>query len=458
MRAAAQRQLGIGCVSNGSEEAPPTLRFQQTIHDQAFVRALNKSVVLNLLRLQTPLSRADLAKISGLTRATVSALVQKLIEDHLVLEAGFGESRPGRPPLLLDLNASGGFAIGADLGVDYLLVVALDLKGRPIWRKRVIKSERTDVREDVASLAQMIEEAIEAAPPTPLGPLGIGVGVHGLVEHPRGHLVLAPNLGWRDVPVADLLRRRFSIPIFVDNEANAGALAETWVGVACEVRNLVYLSAGIGLGAGIVIDGDLYRGSTGTAGEFGHTTVDPSGPLCNCGNRGCLEVFVSERALVSDLQPLRSSSATVAADEVFRAAGQGDPAAIAALRRVGEYLGIGVANVVNTFNPQLVVIGGPMARGGDYLLEPVRRVVEQRALAHPRRSAPVVLSQLGESACAIGCGVMALRELFRVPGTGGELYPSQPQADHRLSVTSAAVISPEQTPASVSSQQESKDD
>jgi glucokinase-like ROK family protein len=401
------------------------LHLEQITADQGFVRHLNKSVLLNLLRLRSPLSRADLAKLSGLTRATVSTLVQQLVEDHLVEETGFGKSRPGRPSRLLDLNASGGYAIGADLGVDYLLVVVLDLKGRPIWRKRDIKSERSDAREHVASLAQLIEEGIDAIPPTPLGPLGIGVGVHGLVEYPRGHLVFAPNLAWRDVPVADMLAKRFSIPVFVDNEANAGALAETWVGAAREVQNLVYLSIGIGLGTGIVIDGELYRGATGTAGEFGHTTVDAFGPLCGCGNRGCLEVFASERALISDLQPLRFDSATVAADQVFRAADDGEPVAIAALRRVGEYLGIGVANVVNTFNPQLVVIGGPMARGGAYLLDPVQHVVEQRALAHPRLSTRVAISQLGESACAIGSGVMVLKELFRAPRGEGRT-PSRP--------------------------------
>jgi predicted NBD/HSP70 family sugar kinase len=395
-------------------------------------------VLLNLLRLHGPLSRAGLAKLSGLTKATVSTLVQGLIEDHLVDEAAPGRSRTGRPPTMLDLNASAGYAIGADLGVDYLLVVALDLKGRPIWRKRAIKPERADLREDVASLGLLIEEAMRAMPPTPRGPLGIGVGVHGLVDPARGQLVFAPNLGWRDVPVADLLAGRFSVPILVANEANAGAIAETWVGVAREVRNLVYLSIGIGLGAGIVIDGELYRGSTGTAGEFGHTTVDPSGPLCNCGNRGCLEMFVSERALVSDLQPLQSGSATVAADQVFRAAEEGDPAAIAALRRAGEYLGIGVAGVVNTFNPQLIIIGGPMARGGDYLLGPVQQVVEQRALAHPRQSASVVLSTLGESACAVGCGVMILKEIFRIPGTGGGFLSGRRKASQHLPVAPTA--------------------
>jgi glucokinase-like ROK family protein len=376
-------------------------------------------------------SRAGLAKLGQINKATVSAVVGDLIHDRLVQEIGWGESRLGRRPLLLDLNARGGFAIGADLGVDYLLVVALDLQGRPVWKKRVIKPARTDPRDDLDHLAVLIEEAVAAGPHAPLSPLGIGVGVHGLVEQPRGQLVFAPNMGWREVPIADLLAPRFNIPVRVENEANAGALAEAWVGVAQDAQHVVYLSVGIGLGAGMVLNGDIYSGATGTAGEFGHTTVDPDGPLCNCGNRGCLEVFVSQRALVADLQPLRADSATLVADEILSAAESGDPAAVGALRRVGKYLGIGVANVLNTFNPQLVVIGGPMARGGDHLLGPVRQVVEQRALAHSRRAAPVVLSQLGESACAIGCAVMILQDLFRLPSANGQWGPSTRSASTR---------------------------
>ncbi|MEW6046532.1 MAG: ROK family transcriptional regulator [Bacillota bacterium] len=385
--------------------------------DQFLVKALNKGIVLNLLRLRGPISRADIAKATGLNKTTVSALVDELTRQHLVREVGMGESTGGRRPRLLTLNASAGFAIGADLGVDYSLVVALNLQAQPIWTRRVRRAPGTDPKADVNQLAELIEQAVAAVSPAPLGLLGIGLGVHGLVEYPGGRLLFAPNLGWTDVPVGEWLGERFKVPIVVDNEANAGALAELWAGAGQEARSLFYFSVGVGLGAGIVIDGEIYRGAAGTAGEFGHTTVDPAGPPCNCGNRGCLEVFVSERALMAYLQRSSPEPVSLSAGDVFQAAGAGDAAAISALARLGEYLGIGIANAINTFNPELVVIGGPIARGGHHVLNSARRVVEQRALAFPRGRARIVVSALGEEACAIGAGVMILQEFFRIPTT-----------------------------------------
>lgn len=400
--------------------------------DQYLVKALNKGIVLNLLRLRGPISRADIAKATGLNKTTVSALVDELARQHLVREVGMGESTGGRRPRLLTLNASAGFAIGADLGVDYFLVVALNLQGQPVWKKRVKRAPGTDPKVDVAKLADLIEEAIAAVSPAPLGLLGIGVGVHGPVEHPGGRLLFAPNLGWTDVPVGEWLAERFSAPIVVDNEANAGALAELWAGAGQDVGSLFYFSVGVGLGAGIVIDGEIYRGVAGTAGEFGHTTVDPAGPPCNCGNRGCLEVFVSERALMTYLQRSGPESVSASAEEVFQAADAGDAAAISALARLGEYLGIGIANAINTFNPELVVIGGPIARAGHHVLNAARRVVEQRALAFPRSRARIVVSALGEEACAVGAGVMILQEFFRIPQTKTNGLPAGSRANDGL--------------------------
>ncbi|HEY8498961.1 MAG TPA: ROK family protein, partial [Limnochordales bacterium] len=203
-----------------------------------------------------------------------------------------------------------------------------------------------------------------------------------------------------------------------------GALAELWCGAGQDVSSLFYLSVGVGLGAGIVIDGEVYRGATGTAGEFGHTTIDPAGPPCNCGNRGCLEVFVSERALMGYLQRSGTEPFPSTPEEVFQAADSGDASAISALARLGEYLGIGIANAINTFNPELVVIGGPMARAGHHVLNAARRVVEQRALVSPRSRARIVVSALGEEACAVGAGVLILQEFFRLPQTKANGLPS----------------------------------
>ncbi|NLG70196.1 MAG: ROK family transcriptional regulator [Firmicutes bacterium] len=400
------------------------MRIRPPTGDQFFVRALNKGIVLNLLRSRGPISRADIAKATGLNKTTVSALVDELLRQHLVREVGMGESSGGRRPRLLTLHAGAAFAIGADLGVDYFLVVALNLQGQPVWKKRVRRIPGPDPKGQVAQLADLVDEAIAAVSSAPLGLLGIGVGVHGPVEHPRGRLRFAPNLGWADVPVGEWLAERFPVPIVVDNEANAGAVAELWCGAGQEVSSLFYLSVGVGLGAGIVIDGEIYRGTGGTAGEFGHTTIDPAGPPCNCGNRGCLEVFVSERALMGYLQRSGSDPAATGPEEVFQAADAGDANAIAALARLGEYLGIGIANAINTFNPEMVVIGGPVSRAGHHVLNAARRVVEQRARSSPRARARILISSLGEEACAVGAGVLILQEFFRLPQTKGTGLPA----------------------------------
>ncbi|BAS27966.1 ROK family transcriptional regulator [Limnochorda pilosa] len=391
--------------------------------DQFLVKAFNQGIVLHLLRVQGPLSRADIAKVTGLNKTTVSVLVEELIHRHLVQEVGMGASSGGRRPMLLTLNARAGFVVGADLGVDYFLVVVLDLQAQPIWKRRVHRVPGTDPSTDVRQLADLIADGVAAVSPTPLGLLGIGVGVHGPVEHPGGRLLFAPNLGWTDVPVGELLRERFQVPIVVDNEANAGALSELWY-AAQDADTLFYFSVGMGLGTGIVINGEIYRGAAGTAGEFGHTTIDPSGPPCTCGNRGCLETFVSERALMRYLQG-SGAEKVATTQEVFQAADAGEARAISALAQLGGYLGIGVANAINTFNPQLVVIGGPIGSGGHHVLNSVRRVVERRALPFPLSRARIVVSALGEEACAIGAGIMILQEFFRIPQvkTAGERTP-----------------------------------
>lgn len=391
--------------------------------DQNLVKALNKAIVLNILRSLSPISRASIAKVSGLNKATVSALVDELIGEHMVLELGPGESSGGRRPQLLMMNERAGVAVGVELGVDYMLVVLLDLKAKVLWRRRVSQDHRAGPAACLDRMGGLIRQGLNSVPPAPRGLLGVGVGVAGLVDHHLGRLLYAPNLHWEDVPVRDWLQERMQVPVVVDNEANAGAVGELWAGIAAGVRDFVFLSASTGLGAGIVLNRELYRGRGGVAGELGHCTIDVSGPVCSCGNRGCWEIFASEQALrqhlarlVTDTSALaKTASSQLTTDVVVGAAQQGDSAAMTALSIVGEYLGVGIANVINTFNPELVVIGGGLAAGGAYILNPARQAVESRALAHPRGDVRIALSGLGHEAGAIGAGALVLQDHFRLP-------------------------------------------
>jgi predicted NBD/HSP70 family sugar kinase len=281
------------------------LKKQYRTGDQNWVRERNVAIVLNYLwEAGQPISRADLTKISGLNKSTVGSLLAQLQSWGLVKESGISNQRPGRPGVLIDINPDAGRIIGAEIGVGFITVIVADMKAKVLWRrntettaagKRLTELSQAEVLEQAEHLLQ---EAITEATTCDCRLYGIGLGVPGLVNHATGTLLFAPNLDWRNVPLRDMWHQRFGVPVVVENEANAAALGEHMLGVAKQLDSFVYLSAGVGLGGGLVIDGQLYGGTGGYAGEVGHMTLEPEGPQCNCGNRGCWEMLVGPRAIL----------------------------------------------------------------------------------------------------------------------------------------------------------------
>jgi len=415
-----------------------------------------------------------------LTRGTVSSLVDELIRDSLVKEIGTGTSAMGRKPIMLQLNGGAGVIVGVDLGVNYILIILADLRAQVLARKRL--SIRPDMGEKriIEAMLDGIADIVVSAPATPRGLLGVGVGVPGLVETGHGVLKFAPNLRWKNVPLRDILQDRFDVPVYVDNEANVGALGEKWFGAGQGIRHMVYLSVGIGLGAGIVLNGELYRGATGYAGELGHFTIDPDGPVCGCGNRGCWETFASElatlrrareavergeAAILRELLETKcrqagtrdtsaatagdsgfgadSAGATGAEDEadiarqcatandisgdmgavsawlsvslVVEACERGDPAAQRVLRETGRYLGIGIAGLVNAFNPEVLIIGNTIGQCGRWVLDEAAKEMQARGLSQLVRGVRIVPAMLGSDACAIGGVSLVLSDFLSLP-------------------------------------------
>jgi predicted NBD/HSP70 family sugar kinase len=261
----------------------------QAAADQGLIRKLNTAVILDILRRHAPLSRAELAARTGLNRSTVSIIVNSLIEEGFVQETDLQSPKIGRPGMLLMLNPKGGFAVGVEIGVDFISVILTDFVANVLWRGRVLSDPVEDQIRVIDRASELTQQAIDTGLEQGLRPLGIGLGVPGLVDIRQGKLVFAPNLRWTNVPLRLMWSQRFDLPIFVENEANAAALGEYYFGAARGVNSFIYLSAGIGLGGGVLIDGKLFRGSNGYAGEVGHMTVDPEGELCGCGKRGCWE-------------------------------------------------------------------------------------------------------------------------------------------------------------------------
>ncbi len=420
--------------------------------DQTWVRERNLAIVLNYLwEAGQPVSRAHLVQVSGLNKSTVGSLLAQLQSWGFVKESGVSEPRPGRPGALIDVNPEAGRLIGAEIGIGFVSVVVADLKARVVWRRKIETARGQDVPATPQDQAQvlkqaesLVQEAIQQATAGGTRLFGIGLGVPGLVDHATGTLLFAPNLKWSNVPLRDMWQKCFGVPVVVENEANAAALGEWMLGVGRQVDNFVYLSAGVGLGGGLMINGKLYGGRGGFAGEIGHMTLDPDGPPCNCGSRGCWEVLIGQAAIVQRVrQAAVEGRATnllelcggdmeaIRMEHVLQAAGHGEPAVLDALGEVGRYLGIGIANLVNTFNPSLVVLGGVLSLAGPYILPCAQQEVNTRALAAARKDVEITLSAFKFDMCVMGGVALILHEILNNPTVWQpKPPPAPPFEDH----------------------------
>jgi glucokinase-like ROK family protein len=384
--------------------------------DQALVREINLSIILNALRDHSPISRASLAATTGLNKTTVSSLVQQLIDAHFVSEIGAGRTEEmGRPGILLELNPRAGCIIGAEIGVDFISVIVTDFAAEVLWSHQE-QTEAHSSRESIISRTlDVIKEGIEQTRGQCKAVLGLGLGLPGIVDVGSGTLLFAPNLRWRDVPLREILQAEFDFPIYVDNEANMATLGESYFGVARGARSVLYVSAGVGLGGGIVLDGRILSGTAGFAGEVGHMTMVIDGLECNCGNRGCWETLVSQEALYrrirNEVASGKSTSlAPYVADKsealtvplIVEAARSGDKVALAALEETAYYLGIGLANLVNALNPEIVVFGGILSVANEFLMPVVNRIIKERALRWSFDSMQLLAAAHGVDACVMG--------------------------------------------------------
>jgi glucokinase-like ROK family protein len=411
---------------------PQTARFQTG--DPSLLRQLNLAVVMHYLRERAPIYRAQLAEITGLNKTTVSSLVSELIAHEYVQESGQANSagmnaRTGRPAVMLELNPAAGCAVAAEVGVDFISVAVANFTSDIIWRQaertRQLQGQEAIIERLLALLRTAIGHGLLATHRV----LGMAVGVPGLVELERSNVLFAPNLNWQDLPLGLILREAFDLPVFLDNEANLAALAEAQYGAARNHQDVLYISASAGLGGGIVRDGQIYRGVSGFAGEFGHMKLDAGAEAyaataeqrtCGCGNTGCWETYVSEPALFAGVagRVARGQSsvlswaardagnfrgrAVLTVPLVVDAAQAGDAVALAALEDVGHALGAGIASLVNALNPELVVLGGSLSLAGEFLLPVIRDELGKRALRWNQQAVQVAVAQHRFDACVMG--------------------------------------------------------
>ena len=391
--------------------APTRTGSKRLLHD------LNQSIVFNLIVGQQAISRTELAKRSGLPAATITRIVGNFLTAGLISEVTSEESSGGRRPVLLSINATAGYVVGVKLREDGMTVTVCDLSCTPVRAGEHAIQPGDEPHHVVDAIADTIKRLIAEAGISMRQVLGVGVGLSGLIDSSRGLCRLSSILDWHNVELGPALQFKLHVPVRVDNDVNTLAVAERYFGAGRDIGNFLLITVGRGVGLGIVVGGEIYRGTHGGAGEFGHMTVDTSAnaPLCNCGKRGCLE------AVASDYGILRAATGTdpghhvedTIGDLVERAQ-QGDSAMGAIFQRAGSTLGIAIANLINIFDPARILISGEGLRAGDLILDPIRATISQHIFG-VRDSIDLVVCPIDDTHWARGAASLILHEVFQPP-------------------------------------------
>lgn len=400
---------------------PKDARTVRYTGNSQLMKRINRSLLLEAIWSKGPISRADLAKEMRLSPATVSAIVDQLIQEGLIDEQGLGQSQGGRPPVLVSLNPNARTVLAVYVQVDGIQGAITNLHG-DILHQTTFPIDLTDSRTLLSSITQAVSE-LEATAQTLGRPiLGLGVACPGLIEKSSGVLRYSSSLGVEGVPIGAKLQDRFGLQTLIDNDQNAAALAELHLGAGDGASNFIYVSLDAGIGAGIIVDGSVYGGAWGAAGEFGHTTIDVNGPPCRCGNRGCLGVMAGGAAMLSQAtymlhQGVDTSLAAACGGDVgklrlehfMQAVRENDRAARSIFDVAVEYLGAGVASLVNLLAPELVVVGGTVTREAEEIvIQALQAAVEQRILPAHRGAVRIVAAQSGPHGGLIGAALLII--------------------------------------------------
>ena len=386
------------------------------------VRRINRSTVLRRIYLGQSMSRQELSQHSGLSPATVTNVVVELLQEGIVLESGIEASQGGRPRSILTINPYYGYFIGVEVGETRVRIELFDLTLRLVdFVAYALALDENQPEQIVQYIHQGVHTVLSTTGITQEKVIGVGIGVGGLVE--QGSACI-PGWDWQSVPLATLLEEGLHIPIFLEHSAKAMAQVESLFGTGQGYEHMIVLLVGTGIGAGIIADDALYRGGNNSAGEWGHTTIELDGRLCRCGSYGCLEAYAGAPGIIERLREVTSESSLLQDNDqegtvasIVAAARDGNLAAIQVLKDTAHYLGAGIANLINLFNPQLIVLGGWVGLEiGEYILPELRQFVARYALKQPLSTAKITLSRLGQDAAAIGAAALILEQFLLTAG------------------------------------------
>lgn len=384
------------------------------------IRAINRSVVLNAIKAHSPIGRAEIARRTGLSPATVTGITAELLQEKLVQELSAGASSGGRPPIMLAINPKGGYVIGIKLTEDNAVCALTDLEAT-VLGKSFIKLSGHEPEKVVVDISKMVTRLMKEYDIYDKPLLGVGIGLAGIVDVEQGILRQSPIYGnrWSEVPFRDMLERKLKVPIYLENDVNTLTLTEKWFGSGQGLDNFLTVTVGRGIGMGIVVNGQFYRGLGGGAGELGHTVIDPQGPSCACGKRGCLEAYIGDPGLVRLAKEAAIQGdlpkSVESVDELLALAQSGNESAKKIYAFAGTILGMAIANLINILSPQRIILSGEGVRAGNLLIEPMRESIRKNTLAGLFNEKIVQVDPWGDDAWARGAAGFVLHKIFESP-------------------------------------------
>ena len=387
------------------------------------MKSINRSLILNIIRTYGPIARSEIAKMTKLTPPTVTNLVNELLEEGLVVEGQAAPSSGGRKPILLSVVVDRYYVIGVDVSARHVRFAVTNLEAKVIDSYDVPIEANLDEQHFIQLLIDELQAILHKSWSADI--IGIGIGMNGIVDYNTGVSIYAPSLNIKQMPLKASLEASLSLPVFVENDARAMALGESWFGSGFGFSDLLCVNVGTGISAGFIHNGQLFRGTSSIAGGIGHTVIVYDGPECSCGNRGCLQSLAAHEGVVHHVHRLLAEGRTSLITElvdgditkvdgavVYEAAVRGDEVALEVWRIVGQYLGIAVTNAIHLYNPKRIAIGGGIAKAGDFIFETLRAVVKQHALTDEAKETEIVPIQLGDEATLIGAATLVLNNFF----------------------------------------------
>ncbi|WP_040205208.1 ROK family transcriptional regulator [Neobacillus jeddahensis] len=391
------------------------------------MKSLNQSTVLNMIRLKEPISRAEIAKLTKLTPPTVSSLVAELIEKNLITEEQSTSSTSGgRKPIMLRINYSAHYIIGVYAAAEVIRVVLTSMDGKIVSDFSEDISELPSKTEFMSMIKESIHQVLNNTQIKRDIILGIGFAMHGLVDPDKGLAIFSPHLHLENIPIKESLETEFNIPVIIENDVRALAIAESWFGQGQGVTDFICLSVARGIGSGIFINNEIYKSSFNTAGEIGHTILDVNGPTCQCGNNGCLEAYSSEVAILSRVRSgmknnhdtilhtwLKNGENELSIKMLFEAAKAGDQFTALILEEAGQSLGLAAANMINLLKPSKLIVEGTIFEEGEFVLSPLKEMIEKYTFKSPHEDISVVCSNLGKTGMLLGAVTLVLQKMFK---------------------------------------------